>query len=157
MGVTKTWLDGMSLPPPADGWSDRSLLAWAASATGGGVPANVTVSRDERRGPADPAGEAFADYALRQGHLLETSLPGFQARLPTPLDGSTAHACDALFTWRSGAVSLMQWVVWIDAGDGSVLTFAATSESTQFQQNRPVFEAALNSLQFDVRSFPPRD
>jgi len=153
MTVSNTWLAGVRLQPPATDWTDRSLLAWAAPQTGGGLPANITVSRDQRRGPTDPPGETFEDYALRQGQVLASSLPGFQARPLTPLDGSVPGMADTLFSWRGGAISLTQWVVWIVLPDSTVLTFAATSESAQFDQHLPTFDAALRGLQIDPAAF----
>jgi len=156
MTTPGTWLEGVTLPKPSPDWEDRSLLAFAGPREGDGLPPSISVSRDERRGPADPAGEGFDAYVRRQSQVLAANLPGFQARQPTPLGAGTAQARDTLFAWRSGAVSLTQWVVWLALADGTVLTFTATAESSQFERHRAVFEATLRGLGIDAAAFPAR-
>jgi hypothetical protein len=114
------------------------------------------MSRDERATPADPVGESFEAYVQRQSKVLADNLPAFQDRKPTPLGNGTSEARDALFTWRSGAVSLTQWVVWLAMKDGTVLTYTATSESSQFDTHRPVFETTLRNVGIDAAAFAPR-
>jgi hypothetical protein len=154
MTASKPWIAGVTLPRPAADWSDRSLLAFAGPA-GDGLPPSVTMSRDARDTAADPPGESFDAYVARQAKVLQDNLPGFQARQPTPLGAGTAEARDAFFTWRSGAVSLTQWVVWLAMRDGSVLTYTATSESSQYETHRPVFEATLRSVVIEPTAFAP--
>ena len=156
MSASNTWLAGVSLPRPAAGWTDRSLIAFAGPQGEGGLPPSITMSRDERATPADPVGESFEAYVQRQCQVLEANLPGFQDRKPTPLGAGTSEARDALFTWRSGAVSLTQWVVWLAMKDGTVLTYTATSESSQYEMHRPVFEATLRTVSIDAAAFAPR-
>jgi hypothetical protein len=137
------WLGTVNLPRPGPGWADRSLLAYAGPSEGGGLPPSITMSRDDRRSPADPAGESFEAYVRRQSGLLASSLPGFQVReslLPRPgMDGMR----DLVFSWRAGAASLTQWIVWLPMKDGAVLTYAATSETSKYEDHRPLFEATL--------------
>jgi hypothetical protein len=154
MAVSNTWIAGVSLPKPAADWADRSLIAFAAPQQDGGLPANTTVSRDERRSPQDPPGESFADYAVRQGQVLAANLPGFQARTPTPLDGHMPGVADTLFSWRSGAISLTQWVVWMALPDNTVLSFTATAESSQFESHLALFDATLRSIHIEPSAFP---
>lgn len=121
------------------------------------MPPSITVSRDERTSPADPAGEDFHDYVKRQSQVLATTLPGFQRRADSPLGIGSGGASDILFTWRSNAISLTQWVVWIALADGTVLTFTGTSESSRFEQHRATFEASLRSLVIDPTAFSSLD
>lgn len=153
MTSSTTWLTEVTLPRPAEDWSDRSLLAFAGPRLDGELPPSVTVSRDERDQPGDPAGETLDAYVQRQGKVLEASLPGFQVRRPTPLGVGTERARDTLFSWRSGAVSLTQWVVWMSMPDGSILTYTATSESSRFPQHRALFEATLPRIGIDPAAF----
>ena len=153
MTISSPWLAGVSLPSPASDWTDRSLLAFAGPQQASGLPPSITMSRDERRSPADPAGEGFDAYVRRQSQVLATNLPGFQDRRPTPLGAGTSEARDALFSWRSGSIGLTQWVVWLAMKDGTVLTYTATSESSQYEQHRPVFEATLRSVVIDPAAF----
>ena len=152
MSATPTWLAGVTLPRPAADWTDRSLLAFAGPA-GDGLPPSITMSRDERLGPGDPPGESFEAYVARQTQVLESNLPGYRARKPTPLGAGTSEARDVLFSWRSGAVDLTQWVVWLAMKDGSMLTYTATSQSTQYEQHRAVFEATLGRVGIDAAAF----
>jgi len=152
MTESKTWLDGVSLPQPA-GWSDRSLIAFASPQTGDGLPASITMSRDERLSPADPPGESFDAYVDRQAQVLEGNLPGFQLRQPSPLGAGSDEVRDLFFTWRSGAIGLTQWVVWLAMKDGTVLTFTATSESSKYEEHRPVFEHSLRTVVIDPAAF----
>ena len=154
MSAFEPWLAGVSLPRPAADWSDRSLLAFAGP-PGDGPPPSITLSRDERRSPADPPLESFEAYVARQVQVLGTNLPGYRARLPTPLGAGTSEARDALFSWRSGAVDLTQWVVWLAMKDGTMLTYTATSESTRYERHRPVFEATLSRVAIDAAAFAP--
>ena len=153
MTETKTWLAGVSLPQPAPGWTDRSLLAFASPQTGEGPPASITMSRDERLSPADPPGEAFEAYVRRQVEVLEGNLPGFQLRQPSPLGTGSDEARDLFFSWRSGAMGLTQWVVWLAMKDGTVLTFTATSESSKYEEHRLVFEHSLRTVGIDAAAF----
>lgn len=153
--ATSTWLAGVTLPRPATNWTDRSLIAFAGPQVDG-LPPSITMSRDERATPADPVGEPFEAYVQRQCQVLEANLPGFQDRKPTPLGGGTSEARDVMFSWRSGAVSLTQWVVWLAMKDGTVLTFTATSESSQYDTHRAVFEATLRNVGIDAATFAPR-
>ena len=150
------WIAGVSLPRPTPAWEDRSLLAIAVPRDGDGMPPGITMSRDERRGPGDPAGEGFAAYVRRQQAVLSANLPGFQDRAPTPLGAGTSEAGDAFFTWRSGAISLTQWVVWLAMPDGTVLTYTATSESSRFERHKAVFEATLRQVGIDAATFAAR-
>jgi hypothetical protein len=153
MSTSNTWLGGISVPRPMPEWADRSMMAFAEPHDGHGLPSSVTVSRDERRGAADPVGESFDAYVQRQRQVLETSLPGFQARRPTPLGAGSAEAQDALFSWRSGAFSLTQWVVWRTMPDATVMTFTATSESSRFDDQRTLFEDTLRRILIDAAAF----
>ena len=153
MTSSSAWIAGVSLPAPASDWTDRSLLAFAGPQPSEGLPPSITMSRDERRGPADPVGENFDAYVKRQSQVLAANLPGFQDRRPTPLGAGTSEARDALFSWRSGAVGLTQWVVWLAMKDGTVLTYTATSESSKYEQHRAVFEATLRSVVIDPAAF----
>ena len=155
MTTASPLLTGVTLPRPAADWTDRSLIAFAGPAAEGGLPPSITMSRDERRTPADPPGEGFDAYVQRQSQVLEANLPGFQASRPTPLGAGTSEARDALFSWRSGAVSLTQWVVWLAMKDGTVLTYTATSESSRYEEHRPVFEATLRRVGVDAAAFAP--
>ena len=152
MSASSTWLAGVTLPRPAADWTDRSLLAFAGPA-GDGLPPSITMSRDERLGPGEPPGESFEAYVARQTQVLESNLPGYRARKPTPLGAGTSEARDALFSWRSGAVDLTQWVVWLAMKDGTVLTYTATSESSRYEQHRPVFEATLSRVVIEPAVF----
>jgi hypothetical protein len=156
MSIANTWLAGVTLPRPASDWTDRSLIAFAGPQGEGGLPPSITMSRDERATPADPVGESFEAYVQRQSKVLADNLPGFQDRKPTPLGNGTSEARDALFTWRSGAVSLTQWVVWLAMKDGTVLTYTATSESSQYESHRPLFEATLRTVEIDAPTFAPK-
>jgi hypothetical protein len=151
-----TWLKGVTMPVPAAGWSDRSLMAFAGPAHEGGLPPSVSLSHDARTAPNDPKDESFDAYVERQSHVLERSLPGFQSRHPTPLRAGNSEARDVFFTWRSGAVSLTQWVVWMAMPDGSVLTYTATSESSQFEKHRPLFESTLPTIGIEASAFAAR-
>jgi hypothetical protein len=155
MTTSGAWLAGVALPAPSPEWEDRSLLAFAGPA-GDGFPPSVTMSRDARATQADAPGESFEAYVTRQCRVLQDKLPGFQARQPTPLGAGTSDARDAFFDWRSGAVGLTQWVVWLAMRDGSVLTFTATSERSRYETHRPVFEATLRSVVIDPAAFAPR-
>lgn len=152
--MKSTWLEGVSMAPPAAGWADRSLMAFSGPAHEGGLPPSISVSHDARNSPGDPRDEPFGAYVERQCDTLQASLPGFQNRQPSPLRTGTSKARDILFTWRSGAISLTQWVVWMAMPDGTVLTYTATSESSQFEAHRPLFEATLPRLQIDATAFP---
>ena len=152
MTSSATWLAGVSLPAPSPEWTDRSLLAFAGPA-GDGLPPSITMSRDARLSPADPPGEGFEAYVARQTQVLEANLPGYRARKPTPLGAGTSEARDALFSWRSGAIDLTQWVVWLAMKDGTVLTYTATSQSTQYEQHRAVFEATLSRVVIEPAAF----
>ncbi len=154
MTSSNTWLAEVTLPRPAADWSDRSLIAFAGPQIEGQLPPSVTLSRDERNAADDPAGETFDDYVQRQGKVLGERLPGFQVRRPTPLGAGTARARDVLFSWRSGAVSITQWVVGMAMPDESVLTYTATSETSQFPQHRALFESTLPQVAIDPSAFP---
>jgi hypothetical protein len=149
------WLAGVTLPRPAPDWADRSLIAFAGPQDGHGLPPSVALSRDERSGPTDPVGESFDAYVQRQSQTLESSLPGFEHRTPTPFGAGTSESRDVLFSWRSGAISLTQWVVWLAMKDGTVLTYTATSESSLFDGHRHVFEATLRNTGIDAGRFAP--
>ena len=154
MTIDDTWLSGVTLPRLAADWTDRSLLAFAAPQFGTGLSANITMSRDERVGPGDPPGESFDGDVQRQLQLLEANLPGFQSHRPTPLSSGTSEARDVLFTWRSGAVSLTHWVVWMVMQGTTVATFTAPSDSSQYEANRPQFESTLRSVRIEPAVFP---
>ena len=62
-----------------------------------------------------------------------------------------------MFKWRSGSISLTQWVVWLAIGDGSVLTFTATAESSRPDRHQPTFDAALRHVSVDPARLPVAD
>ena len=154
MSTPDTWLGGITVPRPMPEWADRSMMAFAEPHDGHSLPSSVTVSRDERRSAADPVGESFEEYVQRQRQVLETNLPGFQSRRPTPLGTGAAGVQDALFSWRSGAFSLTQWVVWRTMPDATVMTYTATSESSRFDDQRALFEDHLRRILVDAAAFP---
>ena len=71
------------------------MLAFAGPQDGDALPPNITMTRDERQAPTDPAGETFAAYVQRQGHVLEANLPGFQARSSDAANMALAPATSA--------------------------------------------------------------
>lgn len=154
--ITPTWLAGVTLAAPDASWTDRSMVVFAApSAPGDMMPANVSLARDERRGPTDPAQETLEAYAQRQLQTLAAALPAFKMLRQGRLGDSSPEVRELLFSWRSGATPLTQWLVWQDIPDGTVVNFTATATTPRFDDQLPHFEAALRSLVLDPTRFPP--
>lgn len=156
MTSTSTWLAGVTLAPPDGPWADRSMLVFAAPLSAGEpMPANVSVARDERRAPTDPADETLAAYATRQLQTLMGVLPEFKLQRQGRLGEGRPEVRELVFNWRSGAVPLTQWLVWTELPDSSVVTFTATAASARFAKHLPQFEQALHGLRLDPTRIPP--
>ena len=62
--MNTSWTSAIQWQAPRQDWQDRSVLAFSVPVGhGAAVPPNVTLSRDERRAPQDPPGEAFEPLA----------------------------------------------------------------------------------------------
>lgn len=156
MTSTSTWLAGVTLAPPSPEWADRSMLVFAAPpGTGDPLPANVSIARDERRAPTDPVDEPLVAYARRQLQTLTNALPEFRLQRQGRLGEAQPEVRELVFSWRSGAVPLTQWLVWTALPDGSVVNFTATAASARFAEHLPMFEQALHSLRLDPARIPP--
>lgn len=156
MTSTRTWLAGVTLAPPADDWTDRSMLVFAAPLSAGDpLPANVSIARDERLAPTDPSNEPLEAYCKRQLQTLTGALPEFKLLRQGRLGDGRPEVRELVFSWRSGATPLTQWLVWTELPDGSVVNFTATAASARFAKHLPQFETALHSLRLDPTRIPP--
>jgi hypothetical protein len=156
MTMPPTWLAGVGLAAPDASWTDRSMLVFAAQpAPGEMLPANVSLARDERRGPTDPREETLEAYAQRQLQTLAGALPGFKVLREGRRGEATPEVRELMFSWRSGATPLTQWLVWQAIPDGTVVSFTATAATPRFEDHLPQFEAALQGLVLDPSRFPP--
>jgi hypothetical protein len=117
------------------------LVYVAPERSGEAMAANIVVGRD-----ALAEDETFREFCTRQINTFRDTLPHFHRED----EGSgRIHERDAFqirFTWSSGVGLLRQRVFFISAGDGAVVSFAATAAADAFEQHVAVFDATLASL-----------
>ncbi|TXH40788.1 MAG: DUF1795 domain-containing protein [Burkholderiaceae bacterium] len=153
--MNTSWTSAIQWQAPRQDWQDRSVLAFSVPVGhGAAVPPNVTLSRDERRAPQDPPGEAFEPYVKRQLAQLAQVLPQLTIVRHGELQGSAYPVREAVLRWQAGERLLCQWVVWLAMPDGTVLNFTATAANDHFEAVRPDFETALRQLQIRPEQLP---
>jgi hypothetical protein len=139
----------MSLNPPVVaripipvGWFDKTMTVYAAPIERGDpMAANIVVSRD-----ALGLDEDFPGYAERQAKTFAASLPGCAVLCREKGDFGKRHAERLELQWNSAAGRIHQLVVFIAAGDGVVVSFAASASVKSFEKHRPQFDDTLSRL-----------
>lgn len=127
--------------PPGD-WIDKSMIVYAApDQPGRAMAPNIVVGRD-----ALAADETFREYCNRQVEAFRNTLPQFYREEESPGRVNEFDAFQIRFTWASGASTLRQRVFFISAGQGCVVSFAASAAADDFAEHEPAFDAALASL-----------
>jgi len=139
----------MSVNPPIvaqipipDGWFDKTMTVYAAPlASGDPMAANIVVSRD-----ALAPDENFAGYCNRQEKTFAGSLPGCAVVSRQKGDFGKMVAERLEIEWNSAAGRIRQLIVLIAAGDGVVVSFAASASVKSFEGRRPQFDDTLSRL-----------
>jgi hypothetical protein len=137
----------VSVPPPV-GWFDKTMIVHAAPlGPGETMAANIVVSRD-----ACAAGESFPAYCQRQRDTFTGSLPGcgLHGQQQGQIGGRAAERIE--LEWAATPGWLRQMVTFIDAGQGIVVSFAASAPSSSFEAYRALFEESLSRLQITEAS-----
>jgi hypothetical protein len=130
-----------SLPIP-QGWFDKTMTVYAAPLAPGDVmAANIVVSRD-----ALAADEDFPSYCQRQADTFGGSLPGCSILSRVQGQFGTRIAERIELEWSATTGRLHQLVVFIAAGEGVVVSFAASAAAKSFESYRPQFEDSLSLL-----------
>ncbi len=134
-----------TLPPPP-GWLDKTMVVHSAPPDADRALApNIVVARD-----ALLADESFAAYADRQARVFRDSLPRYTGDEPQSGRLGERAAVRLAFTWTSAAAPLRQEVVFIDAGEGVVVTFTASAAADDFETHRDLFNRQLAALRIDT-------
>ena len=136
---------------PPEGWSDRSMLAYAAPARPAQqLTPNIVVTRDSR--VEDPPGqlETFDAYIERQLAEIGSRLGGLRIEQRQSGSVNDITAYDLRFTWQSAQGPVRQRTVFLKGPDPQVLTFAATAAEHEYDAYREHFERALASLRIDT-------
>ncbi len=128
--------------PMPDGWFDKTMTVYTAPlAPGDPMAANIVVSRD-----ALAPDENFTAYCERQAKTFTGSLPGCAIRVRESGDFGIRTAERIELEWNSAAGRIRQLVVFIAAGDGVVVSYAASASIKSFEKHRPQFDDTLSRL-----------
>jgi hypothetical protein len=128
--------------PLPDGWFDKTMTVYTAPLSPNDpMAANVVVSRD-----ALALDEDFTGYCERQAKTFSGSLPGC-AILSREVGDFGKRVAERLeLEWNSAAGRIHQLVVFIAAGDGVVVSYAASASVKSFEKHRAQFDDTLSRL-----------
>lgn len=129
---------------PPSGWTDRSVVAFAAPAKPGrATTSNVVLTRD-----ALPAGRSLRDHTDQQIVELAKRLAHFELRQRRELLVGDAPACELRFAWRSGNGPVEQRLVMAASPRGVLYNFTVTSPVDEADEVFAVFDRMLSSVHF---------
>lgn len=129
-------------PPP--GWTDRTVIAFAAPARAGrATTANVVLTRD-----ALPTGRSLRDHTDQQLVELAKRLAHFELRQRRELAVGESAACELRFGWRSGQGPVEQRLVMALGPRGTLYNFTVTSPVDEADAVFADFDRMLASVRF---------
>jgi len=134
-----------------DGWSDKSVIAFAPSGAGRKAAApSFVVTREKIDG------ETLRTFAGRQLSQMAKGLKDFKLRVDRQVKVSDAEAVQYEFSWSAPSGTIFQQIT-MALHEGSVYLFTATAPIAQAAQVRELFDRILASVQLRGPTPPPKD
>lgn len=139
--MTKPYYKFEATPP--EKWEDRSITVFAApeKLAGEELEANTVISRDKME-----TSETFGDYVKRQVAAMQADIPQFDLIDQREGQIKKLPAQDIRCRWMTPNGRIQQRIVFLSAGKGEIITYAASAADDHFEARKEYFNAILASI-----------